>query len=77
MSVIFHIKHLLFIKPRLRFEAKQSRALIYTHLVTFEGDEYHTAVAKTLKKDQELLEASFKYVTERDGTKIYRKRKQA
>jgi integrase len=40
--------------------------LIYTHLVNFEGEEYHTAVAKTLKKDQELLEAGFEYVTERD-----------
>jgi len=49
--------------------------LIYTHLVNFEGDEYHTATAKSLKEDEELLKAGFEYVTERDGVKIYRKRK--
>jgi cytosine/adenosine deaminase-related metal-dependent hydrolase len=32
-------------------------------------------VAKTLDEDKELLEAGFEYVTERDGVKIYRKRK--
>jgi hypothetical protein len=40
-----------------------------------EEDEYHTAIAKTLKEDDELLKAGFKYVTEREGIKIYRKRK--
>lgn len=50
-------------------------SLIYTHLVNFEGDEYHTAIAKSLKEDEELLKAGFEYVTERDGVKIYRKRK--
>jgi hypothetical protein len=49
--------------------------MIYTHLVNFEGDEYHTATAKSLKEDEELLKAGFEYVTERDGVKIYRKRK--
>jgi len=49
--------------------------LIYTHLVNFEGDEYHVKTAKTLKEDEELLMAGFEYVTERDGVKIYRKRK--
>jgi hypothetical protein len=45
------------------------------HLVTFEGDEYHIATAKTIKEDEELLSAGFEYVTEREGIKIYRKRK--
>ncbi len=49
--------------------------LIYMHLVTFEGDEYHIATAKTIKEDEELLSAGFEYVTEREGIKIYRKRK--
>ena len=50
-------------------------SLIYTHLVNFEADEYHTATSKSLKQDQELLMAGFEYVTERDTVKIYRKRK--
>jgi len=49
--------------------------LIYTHLVNFEGDEYHTATSKSLKEDEELLKAGFEYVTEREGVKIYKKRK--
>ena len=47
----------------------------YTHLVNFEGNEYHTATSKSLNEDEELLKAGFEYVTDRDGTKIYRKRK--
>lgn len=49
--------------------------VIYTHLVNFEADEYHTATSKSLKEDEELLKAGFEYVTEREGIKIYRKRK--
>jgi len=47
---------------------------IYTHLVNFEGDEYHTAPSKSLKEDGELLKVGFEYVTEREGIRIYRKR---
>jgi hypothetical protein len=49
--------------------------MTYTHLINFESDEYHTATAKTLKEDEELLRTGFEYVAERDGVKIYRKRK--
>jgi len=49
--------------------------LIYTQLVSFEGNEYHVKAAKTLEEDEELLKAGFEYVTERDGIKIYRRRK--
>jgi hypothetical protein len=38
--------------------------LIYRHFVNFEGDEYHTATAKSLQEDEELLKAGFEYVTE-------------
>ena len=38
-------------------------------------DQYHMRVAKTLEEDRELIEAGFEYVTDRDGDKIYRKRK--
>ena len=49
--------------------------MIYTHLVNFKVDEYHTATSKSLKQDEDLLKAGFEYVTERDGIKIFRKRK--
>lgn len=49
--------------------------MLYTQLITFENDEFHVRVAETLEEDKELIEAGFEYVTERDGLKIYRKRK--
>ncbi|MEA2090074.1 MAG: site-specific integrase [Thermoproteota archaeon] len=67
-------KDILHVKERLGHRNINS-TLIYTHLVNFEGDEYHVRTAKTLKEDEELLKAGFEYVTERDGVKIYRKRK--
>ena len=38
-------------------------------------NEYHIRIAKTLEQDRQFLEAGFEYVTDRDGDKIYRKRK--
>ncbi len=74
-SMEYHkTKDILHVKERLGHRDINS-TLIYTHLVTFEGDEYHTATVKTIKEDEELLKAGFEYVTERDGIKIYRKRK--
>ncbi len=49
--------------------------LIYTQLINFESDEFHVRVAKHLEEDKELIEAGFEFVTERQGVKIYRKRK--
>jgi len=70
----FKTKDILHVKERLGHISITS-TLIYTHLVNFESDEYHTATSKSLKRDEELLKAGFEYVTERDGNKIYRKRK--
>jgi integrase len=67
-------KNILHVKER-RGHRSITSTLIYTHLVNFEGDEYHTATSKSLKEDEELLKAGFEYVTEREGVKIYKKRK--
>jgi hypothetical protein len=45
------------------------------HLVNFESDEWTSNVAKTVEEACKLVEAGFEYVTEIDGTKIFRKRK--
>jgi len=49
--------------------------LVYTQLVTFESDEYHVKTSESLDEDKELIQAGFEPMTERDGVKIYRKRK--
>jgi len=70
----YRTKDILHVKEKLGHRRIES-TLVYTHLVNFEGDEYHVKTAKALKEDEELLMAGFEYVTDRDRIKIYRKRK--
>jgi len=49
--------------------------LVYTHLVSWESDEFVCKVAKTVKEAQELVESGFDYVCDVEGYKIFRKRK--
>lgn len=74
-SMEYHkTKNILHVQERLGHRSITS-TMVYTHLVNFESDEYNTATSKSLKEDEDLLKAGFEYVTERDGVKIYRKRK--
>jgi hypothetical protein len=45
------------------------------HLITFESDEYPSAVAKTVDEAKSLIEAGFEYVTTYDDKMLFRKRK--
>jgi integrase len=45
------------------------------HFHAGDSSEYITRVAKTVKGVRALLEASFEYVIEMDGVKLFRKRK--
>lgn len=49
--------------------------LVYTQLVGFEGDDYHSAVAQTVEEARKLLEQGFEYVCQKDGVMLFRKRK--
>jgi len=50
--------------------------LIYTQLVNFESDDYHSATAKTTKKAEQLTQAGFEYVcTTPQDVMLFRKRK--
>jgi len=40
-----------------------------------EDEQYISRTSTTIKEDQKLIDNGFQYVTERDGTKLYRKRK--
>jgi hypothetical protein len=48
---------------------------IYTQLVEFEGDEYHSAIAHNLEEAQKLVEAKFEYVCSHNEAMLFRKRK--
>jgi hypothetical protein len=49
--------------------------LLYTQLISFESDQFHSATAKTILDAQKLIEAGFEYVCEFNETKIFKKRK--
>jgi hypothetical protein len=40
-----------------------------------EDDQWISRTAKTIEEDMNLVNNGFQYVTERDGIKLYRKRK--
>jgi hypothetical protein len=52
-----------------------NNTLLYTQLVNFESDEYHSAVAETIEEAQKLIEAGFEYVCTHENKMIFRKRK--
>jgi len=49
--------------------------LVYTHLVNFDSDEWICKVAATVDEMKWLIEHGFEYVTDKDGLKVFRKRK--
>ena len=65
---ILHVQQLLGHK-------KLENTAIYTHLINFESDEWHSATAQTVEEAKNLIETGFDYVTEMDGIKLFRKRK--
>jgi hypothetical protein len=49
--------------------------LLYTQLINAKNDEYIVKIAHNINEDKQLIESGFEYITDRDGNKIYRKRK--
>ena len=49
--------------------------LIYTQLVNFESDQYHSATAEATEEAEELIEAGFGYVCTHNHIMLFRKRK--
>jgi hypothetical protein len=54
---------------------KLQNGLLYTRLIVFENDQFHSANAKTVQDAQKLIEAGFEYVCEFNDVKLFRKRK--
>ena len=67
-------RDILYVKQQLG-HANINNTLIYTQLININEDEWTTKTATTIKQDQQLIEAGFTYITEREGIKIYKKRK--
>jgi len=67
-------KSLIHVKERLGHKSVTSTE-IYTHLINFESDEYHTQRTDNIDEAERFLQAGFDYVCEMDGYKLFRKRK--
>jgi integrase/ribosomal protein L37AE/L43A len=49
--------------------------LVYTQLVNFESDDYHSATAGTVEEARKLVETGFEYVCTHNDIMLFRKRK--
>jgi integrase len=67
-------KDLLHVRQMLGHR-KIETTLLYTQLITFENDDYHSAVAKTVDEARSLVETGFEYICTHDDIMIFRKRK--
>jgi len=74
--MIYHkTKEILYVKKMLGHKSINS-TLLYTQLISFEGDEYDVKVAETKLERIKLLEAGFEWVGKDDSELTYfRKRK--
>ena len=67
-------KDILYVMKLLGHKNIQN-TLLYTQLITFESDEYHSAVAKTVDEAKTLIEEGFEYVCTHESLMLFRKRK--
>ena len=67
-------KDLLHVMKLLGHRSVQT-TLIYTQLINFESNEYHSATAKTIQEAAQLVEAGFEFVCSIDNIQLFRKRK--
>jgi len=49
--------------------------LIYTQLITFENEDYHSDVAVTVQEARALIENGFEYICTYENHMLFRKRK--
>jgi len=68
-------KDILLVKQLLGHK-KIETTMFYTQLITFsEEDEYTVRTATNIKEAADLIEHGFQYITEIEGTKLFKKRK--
>jgi len=69
---VFHVQQILGHK-----ELKSTLIYINLENALFQNvdDEFHVKIAHDLNEACKLLEVGFEYVTDMDGTKLFRKRK--
>ena len=74
-TMIYHKTRDILYTQKMLGHRNLKSTLRYVQLIGFEEDDYTSAVAKTIKECQELVEAGFEYVCTMQGVKVFRKRK--
>jgi integrase len=67
-------RDILFVKQQMGHKNIDT-TLIYTQLLNLNDDEWTCKTAQNIKEATQLIENGFEYVTEIDGTKLFKKRK--
>jgi hypothetical protein len=67
-------KDILHVMEKLGHKSRNT-TLLYTQLVNFESDYFHSATAKTVEEAKKLIETGFEYVCDIKDVKLFRKRK--
>lgn len=70
----YKTKDILYVMRRLGHKRIEN-TLLYTQLVQFESDDYHSAVAENVDEAKKLIEAGFEYVCTYESQMLFRKRK--
>lgn len=74
-TMLYHkTKNLVLVQQKLGHKSIENTQ-VYTQLITFESDDFHSATARTVEEAQKLVEAGFEYVCDFDDLKLFRKRK--
>lgn len=76
-TMLYHkTKDILYVKQQLGHRCIEN-TMVYTQLISFENDEFHTSFARTLEEEDKLLKAGFEFVrySDKEEVAIYRKRK--
>ena len=73
-TTYYKTKDILFTMSQMG-HSSLATTMIYAHLLNVQDDNFTCRTAKDLKEATQLIEAGFEYITEMDGTKLFRKRK--
>lgn len=74
-SKTYHKTNNILLVKELMGHKRIETTMIYTQLLNLKDDEWICQGTTTKEEAMKLIEAGFEYVTEIDGTKLFRKRK--
>lgn len=70
----YKTKNLVYVQQALGHKSILNTQL-YIQLVSFDSDDYNSAVAQNIEEAQKLVEAGFEFVCDFEGKKLFRKQK--